>query len=155
MTTTELKTILVATDGSHSAMEAADFAVGLAADRQTELIFVHVVPTLDLVADADYDVDFANPHQPTEHDRSLLDNAAELAASQGVLATTALLGGATADELVAYADERGVDLIVVGARGHGVVARALLGSVSLGVLRKSTCPVLIVRRGDSSHAVSA
>ena len=147
----ELKTILVATDGSHSSVEAVDFAVELAAEHHAEVIFVHVVPTLDLVNDGYDDASFALPHEPTERDRSLLENAAAVAAAHEVAATTALLGGPTADEVVTYAEERNVDLIVVGSRGHGAVAGALLGSVSLGIMRKSTRPVVIVRRGHSTH----
>ena len=51
----------------------------------------------------------------------------------------------TVAEIVAYADEQDVDLIVIGSRGHGALTTALLGSVSLGVLRHTTRPVLIVR----------
>jgi nucleotide-binding universal stress UspA family protein len=42
--------------------------------------------------------------------------------------------------------EQGVDLLVLGSRGHGPVMRALLGSVSAKVIRRATCPVLIVPR---------
>jgi len=56
-----------------------------------------------------------------------------------------LLRGDTVDEIVAYADSHDVDLIVVGSRGHGGLASALLGSVSRGILGESKRPVLIVR----------
>jgi nucleotide-binding universal stress UspA family protein len=40
------------------------------------------------------------------------------------------------------------DVIVVGWRGHGAVRRLLMGSVSRGVVRGSTCAVLVVRRSQ-------
>ena len=50
------------------------------------------------------------------------------------------------DEIVAYhADSHDVDLIIVGSRGHGTIASALLGKVSRGVLGASKRPALIVR----------
>ena len=56
-----------------------------------------------------------------------------------------LLRGDTVDEIVAFADSHDVDLIVVGSRGRGAIAGALLGSVSRGILGESKRPVLIVR----------
>jgi len=55
-----------------------------------------------------------------------------------------LLAGDPADEIVAYADSVDADVIVVGTRGHGPIAGALLGSVSQRVLRDARLPVLVV-----------
>jgi nucleotide-binding universal stress UspA family protein len=151
-----MKKILVATDGSPSSVEAAAVAIELASEHKSELTFVHVVPTLDVALGSDgfggYGGAFV--HDPTEHDHALLDAAAALAAEQGVVATTALLRGRTVEEIVGFGDSHGVDLIVVGSRGHGALANALLGSVSHGVLRESKRPVLIVRGGPAPHAVA-
>ncbi len=151
----DLHTILVATDGSRSAAEAVDFAVELAAEREAALIFVHVVRTLDFVND-DIDEDgYAVPHEPTARDHLVLEEAAARAAERGVEATTSLRLGSAVEEIVAYAEACNVDLVVVGTRGHGRVASALLGSVSLGVLRHSTRPVLIVRGATTPAAATA
>jgi nucleotide-binding universal stress UspA family protein len=141
-----MKRIVVATDGSPSSAEAVSFGVELAREQESELIFVHVVPTLDVVPVVGFgSIGGAFPHEPTQHDHELLEDAAAVAAEHGVVATTALLRGDTVDEIVAFADSHDTDLIVVGSRGHGSISSALLGSVSRGVLRESKRPVLIVR----------
>jgi nucleotide-binding universal stress UspA family protein len=138
--------ILVATDGSPSSTEAVGFGVELAAEHTAELIFVHVVPKVDVVPAVGFGaIGGAFPHDVSEHDRTLLDEAAALAAEHEVVSTTAMLRGDAVDEIVAYADSCDVDLIVVGSRGHGAIASALLGSVSRGILGESKRPVLIVR----------
>jgi nucleotide-binding universal stress UspA family protein len=140
-----MKRILVATDGSPSSTEAVAFGVELAADHAAELIFVHVVPTLDVVPATGFGIGGAFPHEVDERDRTLLDEAAAVAAEHEIVSTTAMLRGDAVDEIVAHADSQDVDLIVVGSRGHGAIASALLGSVSRGVLAESKRPVLIVR----------
>jgi nucleotide-binding universal stress UspA family protein len=141
--------ILVATDGSDSAAEALEFGIELAGEHDAELILAHVVPAVDLVAFSGFGITSAFPHEPSIADRALLEDAARVAEEHDVRATTVLLTGDTVDEIVAYADSHNVDLIVVGSRGHGTIATALLGSVSRGILAESKRPVLVVRGGAS------
>lgn len=56
------------------------------------------------------------------------------------------LGLAAAAEIVRYAEEHAVDLIVVGTHGRTGVSRVLLGSVAERVVRTAACPVLTVPR---------
>lgn len=144
-----MKRILVATDGSSSSTEAVAFAVELAADTDAELNFVHVVPVLDIVPGVDMGaVGAVYEHPVSEHDRTLLDEAATIATGQGVVATTTLLRGDTVDEIVTHADSEDVDLIVIGSRGHGAIASTLLGSVSHRVLSETKRPVLVVQAAE-------
>lgn len=53
-------------------------------------------------------------------------------------------GYAPANDLLAYAERSGADLIVMGSRGLGAI-RGVLGSVSYAVLRESPIPVLVVK----------
>src|SRR5689334_22468655 len=145
----DLGTILVATDGSPSAHDATNFAIALAGAHDAELLVIHVVRTLDFVVDDIEEPGYAVPHEPAERDHAVLDEAVARATQRGVRTTTSLRLGSAVDEIVSYAEACNVDLIVVGTRGHGRVANALLGSVSLGVLHKATRPVLVVRSRHS------
>jgi nucleotide-binding universal stress UspA family protein len=60
--------------------------------------------------------------------------------------TETLTSGDPASEVLRIADEDAVDLVVLGARGLGVVQRLLLGSVSEAVLHDAQCAVLIAKR---------
>ena len=143
-----MKKILIATDGSPSSAEAVEFGVELAAEHEATVIFVHVAPATDVVPMAGYGMAGALPrvpHEVTEQDRASLEDAEQVATGHGVRASTKLLVGGTVDEIVTYADNQDVDMIVVGSRGHGAFASALLGSVSRGVLSESKRPVMIVR----------
>ena len=142
-----MKKIVVATDGSPASAEAVAFGVELATEHEGELMFVHVVPALDVVPVSGFGVGIGSAllHEPAAEDRAALEDAAAVAARAGIYSTTALLVGDTVDEIVAYADSHDADLIIVGSRGRGALAETLLGSVSRGVLRESRRPVLIVR----------
>jgi nucleotide-binding universal stress UspA family protein len=150
-----MKRVLVATDGSITAADAIGFAVEYALGHDAELIFVHVIPTIDFVPPGGIeDTAIALPHEPTGHDHAVLRRASAVAAEYGVNATTVLLGGSTADEIVAHADSNDVDMIVIGSRGQGAIARAILGSVVLGVLHAAKQPVIVVRCAMSPHPLA-
>src|SRR5262249_24817442 len=56
-----------------------------------------------------------------------------------------LRSGAPHIEIVRYAKERGIDLIVMGTHGRGFMSHAVMGSVTERVVRFAPCPVLTVR----------
>jgi nucleotide-binding universal stress UspA family protein len=75
----------------------------------------------------------------------VLGRAAAALRSKVATIETSLREGFPAEEILATAEARGVDLVVVGAPGLGGLKRLLLGSVSEKVLRYAKCPVLIVK----------
>ena len=140
-----MQSIVIATDGSPSAQEAVDFGLELAADQGAAVTFVHVAPAVDLLPGGGFGITVPVPHDMTDTEAESLEKARELAEAKAVHVHTRLLEGDPVDEVVAYADTLDADLIVVGSRGHGTLASALLGSVSRGILREARRPVLVVR----------
>ena len=51
-------------------------------------------------------------------------------------------------EIIRYAREKKIDIIVVGTHGHSGLTHILMGSVAEKVVRKSPCPVLTIRHPD-------
>jgi nucleotide-binding universal stress UspA family protein len=59
--------------------------------------------------------------------------------------TEHVVAGRSHREVLRLAAEESADLIVMGARRHGLLARTMLGSTSHRVVREASCPVLTVR----------
>jgi len=82
-----------------------------------------------------------------------LQEVADRIRAAGVDATALLIQGPTVEKILAEAERIAADWIVMGSHGRGAVRRALLGSVSEGVLHRARCKVAIVPRGAvSGHA---
>jgi len=149
-----MQKILIATDGSAPSQEAVAFGLELAAEQGAQPYVIHVAPALDMLPVAGYGfaAGAAMPHELDDYDQSSLQAAAVVAANEGLEAKTHLTVGNAVNEIVAYADEIDADLIVIGSRGHGAIANALLGSVSRGVLHEARRPVLVVRGSQATKA---
>jgi nucleotide-binding universal stress UspA family protein len=150
-----MKKILIATDGSASALEAVEFGLDLAAEQGAEVTFVHVVPALDTSVATGFGLPAALPHTVDDSDRRPVWEAMDLAAERDVRAHATVLMGLPADEIVAHADTIDADLIVIGSRGRGAIANAVLGSVSCAVLHEARRPVLVVRTAHERVAAAA
>lgn len=145
--------ILVGIDGSPSAARATSVAAGLARRYGAELFLLHVVPPPSYVIASSMD-SYVPPISLEEyyaHARRVaerwLEEAASIAEREGIAATREVLSGSSsvAQELARYAEEKGIDLIVVGTRGMRGFKRLLLGSVASGVASQAGCSVLVVR----------
>jgi nucleotide-binding universal stress UspA family protein len=150
-----MKKILIATDGSAPATHALEVGFEVAAAEKAKAIVVHVAPAIDSVPAGGFGLSpAAMTHELTAADRAPLGAALELAGGlkYDVDVELELLRGTTVNQIVAYAEERNVDLIVIGSRGHGAFTTALLGSVSMGVLHHTKRPVLVVHATANTPA---
>jgi nucleotide-binding universal stress UspA family protein len=141
-----MKNILIATDGSPSANEAVAVGVELAGEHDAAVTFLHVLPADEYIIAGRGASALPRPHHlEMDESETALKDAAEAAESAGVSYSLERISGGVVDEIIAVADAKKADLIVVGSRGRGPVASAVLGSVSKGVLNHAKCPVLVVR----------
>ncbi|MBS1257162.1 MAG: hypothetical protein MAG551_00198 [Candidatus Scalindua arabica] len=76
--------------------------------------------------------------------REELQNEVEKLQSSGIDAESLLVQGVAVEVILDEASKLNIDLIVVGSHGHGAVYHMVIGSVSEGVLHRSSCPVLVV-----------
>jgi nucleotide-binding universal stress UspA family protein len=145
--------ILAAVDGTDGGRSAADEALALASEVGASVTFVYVRPSSPKVLGAPFYQNVLSID--LRHARSVGAEAVALASARGVEAEFEILEGDPADEIVSLADNRDVDLIVVGSRGRGAVAGAILGSVSGAVARHANRPVLVAKQAPARHAVVA
>lgn len=144
-------TILIPTDGSDTAENAVDHALDLAEKYDADIHTLYVVDTsamdislgteqIDRIRQGQYD------EMPEIQDRANRATGAvtEQAVQYGLEVTEAVVAGQPHDRIDGYAEDHGVDLIVMGSAGRGGVKRVLLGSVAERTLRTTTIPVLVV-----------
>jgi nucleotide-binding universal stress UspA family protein len=138
--------ILCPVDFSTNSRRALDHAALLARWYGTELTALHVVPLLPTVFGFPSPVTMAaEPEAMQAVARELTGFVAEAAVL--VKATTSVVReGSPAVEILHYAAEHEVDLVVLGTHGRSGFERFMLGSVTEKVVRKAPCPVLTVPR---------
>jgi nucleotide-binding universal stress UspA family protein len=141
--------MLLATDGSKEAELATRAAVELVNSTNSELHVVYVEPLPDFMKKNDagtpgYDRELYEKIE-AEARETLRKLVWRVKVAGGTVAGSHLRMGAVAEEIVAFADELEVDLIIVGSRGLRGIRRALAGSVSESVFRHAHCPVMVVR----------
>ena len=148
----KLASVLVAMDGSDDSFQAVRFLQSLALPRRTKVRLLSVVERIPYPTTAPGAIRGQLLRMLKELEaerRGELDKVLERAARQLddtlTRVTRSTPAGNPADAIVAAADDYDTDLVVVGARGKGGMARLLLGSVSEKVLRDARCPVLIVK----------
>jgi nucleotide-binding universal stress UspA family protein len=141
--------ILLATDGSEEARQAAQAAAELSKDTGSEVHLTYVLPSpRELRGHHLYSREVMESvlEQAEGEARSFLeDQAKQIGESGGKVADTHLRAGEPDKEIVRLSEEIGAGTIVIGSRGLGAVRRALMGGVSESVVRHAHCPVFVVR----------
>lgn len=138
------KRILAPLDGSEFSECSLEHVRAIATGCQVpEVILLRVIEPLHQTYEVDEDyLRNAQERAKTEMESYLAKTAGELK-KDGIAATTAVVAGRPADEILDFANKNRVDLIIMSTHGRTGVARWTLGSVADRVLRHSVAPVLI------------
>lgn len=146
--------IVIGVDGTEAAEIACRFVAGRAwpAGTSVELVSAYDVPT-DLAGLAPIAVQ--SPEDQREHLAMASEEQAALFRRCGLTVMTSVQRGPPAEVLRKRAQESFAQLIVVGSRGLGPIAAAMLGSVSAHLVDHAPCPVLVARSPGATRMLLA
>lgn len=133
---TNFQQILYATDFSDDSLAGVPYALGFAEKYASRLVLVHALEGLP-------ESPYLDARMATVHLRELVPSGLHLAAVPEVIVEM----GSPANIIIETAEKVAADLIVIGARGAGSLARLAshFGSVAHKIVCRAACPVLTVR----------
>lgn len=145
-----IKNILVPIDGSPTSREALVRAVDLARGLNAEITIMNVTYTPEA-----YFAGYSFPHgiqlsheDSMESGRQVINNMLKEVEHENIKVTKVIEAGNPPQLILDYAEEVGIDLIVIGSIGHNPLATMFFGSVTQRVLLKAKCPVMIVKPSE-------
>jgi len=135
---------LVAIDGSDPSMDAADYAIYISEKYNSELYALNVMRV---------DFDLFGPTETPKHiiemkkqAQEYLDKVKLKANEKNIQIKTDIIASLNvAGGIVEYAENKNINLIVVGTRGISGFKKLLLGSVASGIVTYAHCPVLVIK----------
>lgn len=142
-----LKKILFPTDFSDCSKRAQEYACALAEQFQAELHIVHVLQDITpFIGDGGAMLSVPNSYfvEQRQVAEKALNQLLPNQWTRGKQVIQATRQGNPFVEIVNYAKETDIDVIVIGTHGRTALLHMLLGSVAEKVVRKSPCPVLTV-----------
>ena len=148
-----LKKILCPTDFSEHSRSSLVYACELALKFGAELHLLHIMQDLVTIV-PEAGMSFVPPGDYLEQMKISATQALEKVPGEAFHGPTvrAVRTGPPFVEIVRYAREEEIDLIVLSTHGRSGLAHVLLGSVAEKVVRKAPCPVLTIRpHGEEFH----
>jgi len=159
----EIKKILFPTDMSETSTHAFSYAASLANRYDSTITILHVIkdalPTSEnlvtnVIGNSKWQ-ELLNRKKTEVVEKIRLrlekfceETKTELPSCPFLMEEVIVKIGNPVEEIIQEVDLKDYDMIIMGAHGHGVIAGAVMGSVSRRVVRRSTTPVLVVRLPD-------
>jgi len=156
----EIKKIFYATDLSENARHSFGYAASLANSYGAGITMLHVLEdvsayqdslVINIIGEQKWDELRKNKEQVVldtireRLEKFCEDVSRELPACPFITDDIIVKIGNPVEEILQEVDASGCDIVVMGTRGHGIMADAMMGSTSRRVLRRCKKPVLVVR----------
>lgn len=147
--------ILVGIDGSEHSRNAVNYALDLAIKNDSELFLLAILPSKVHHGDSSGVFGMVSPSYFDEYKKEAerwfqeiinhISKETTIDTNTRVKSEVITTPFSTPASILNYAEERDVDLIVIGTRGKSGLKKMLLGSVASDVVTYSYCPVLVVK----------
>jgi nucleotide-binding universal stress UspA family protein len=146
-----LKKILVPHDFSDTSEAAVRYAIALAHSFGAQLHLLHVSDKARFEMATEFPLGLDGTLEDAVRERTVqILSPREQAEFKP---SFEFRSGSPAAEIVKYAEDADIDLIVMGTHGRGFVAHVVMGSVAEKVVRSAPCPVLTVRHPQREFVI--
>ena len=152
----KIQRILFPTDFSESSKAALEYACGLAEQNGSELHVLHVVEEMAyLLPSTEFAVlpYYVDELKLEEQAKKSLNAVVDPEWAKGRTVYRTVRTGSPFLQVLLYAKENKIDLIVMSTHGRTGLSHLLMGSVAENVVRKATCPVLTVHPSDHAFVM--
>ena len=138
--------ILVAIDLSNASQKILDKAKTLAVALPAKVCLLHVIEGEPDFLDDEPDLLSSSDQSQQEfsQEHKYLQKEVDGLRQSGIETKGLLSQGSVVDVILQKSKQLEIDIIIVGTHGHGGVHHMIFGSVSEGVLRNTSCPVLVI-----------
>ncbi len=150
-----MATIVIATDGSQAARQAAELGLEIAQQTGDDVVFVAVWDAIRTGFGAPWAyVDERFLDEDRDRAEQVLAASKAHAEKFGINAETVLLQGDPTTEICRAAAERNARMLVIGSHGWGALRGYFSASTATGVLHLASCPVLCGTPGSREMAAA-
>jgi nucleotide-binding universal stress UspA family protein len=139
-----IQKIIIPIDGSESSAKAIEFGLGIAKVSSAKVILLEVIEDFGPLPGY-YDAAPAGEDRVKWISEQRFEKIHPILADTKVNWERKVVEGYPAEEICKLAEKEKVDLIVIGSRGHGILGRFVMGSVSDRVVHYAPCSVTVVR----------
>ena len=143
------RNIVIATDGSENTRRAISYGIKFAKFSGATVHALHVIDTSSLSQSWTVGWETMYEIQKSEGQKAI-SKVKEYGEASEVDVKEVFLEGHPSSEIIDYAENNDIDLIVMGTLGKTGLNRFLLGSVAEKIVRNSKVPVLVVRSEEQS-----